>query len=152
MKKRTLIVFLVMAVISALCFTACGKEEMTLEKYVKDNPDIQESIDSAMNDSNVVVAITGNDISYTFDLSKMDGYTEELAKSDEIVKALDEALGAAGGTFGGIAKSLEEQTKITGITTTVTYTWGDEQLVTKTFSSADADADAGADAEAADEG
>ena len=70
MKKRTLIVFLVMAVISALCFTACGKEEMTLEKYVKDNPDIQESIDSAMNDSNVVVEITGNDISYTFDLSK----------------------------------------------------------------------------------
>lgn len=40
MKKRTLIVFLVMAVISALCFTACSKEEMTLEKYVKDNPDI----------------------------------------------------------------------------------------------------------------
>jgi len=146
MKKRTLIVFLVMAVISALCFTACGgKETMTLEKYVKDNPDIQESIDSAMNDSNVVVEIKGNDISYTFDLSKMDGYTEELAKSDAIVKALDEALGAAGGTFGGIAKSIEEQTKITGITTTVTYTWGDEPLVTKTFSSADADAGAEAD-------
>jgi len=152
MKKRTLIVFLVMAVISALCFTACGgKETMTLEKYVKDNPDIQESIDSAMTDSNVLVEITGNDISYTFDLSKMDGYTEELAKSDAIVKALDEALGAAGGTFGGIAKSIEEQTKISGITTTVTYTWGDEQLVTKTFSSADAAADTGTEAEA-DEG
>lgn len=152
MKKRTLIVFLVMAVISALCFTACGgKETMTLEKYVKDNPDIQKSIDSAMTDSNVVVEIKENDISYTFDLSKMDGYTEELAKSDAIIKALDEALGAAGGTFGGIAKSIEEQTKITGITTTVNYTWGDEQLVTKTFSSADADADAGAEAEA-DEG
>jgi len=152
MKKRTLIVLLVMAVISALCFTACGgKETMTLEKYVKDNPDIQESIDSAMNDSNVVVEIKENDISYTFDLSKMDGYTEELAKSEEIVKALDEALGAAGSTFGGIAKTLEEKTEITGITTTVNYTWGDEQLVTKTFSSADADADADAGAEA-DEG
>ena len=72
MKKRTLIVLMIMAVISALCFTACGSK--TLEKYVKDNPDVQESIDSAMSDSNVAVEIKENDISYTFDLSKMDGY------------------------------------------------------------------------------
>lgn len=139
MKKRTLIVLMIMAVITAFCFTACGsKEPMTLEKYVKDNPDVQESIDSAMNDSNVLVEIKENDISYTFDLSKMEGYTEELAKSDEIVSALEQALGAAGTTFGGICKSLEESTEITGITTTVNYTWADEVLVTKTFTSADA--------------
>ena len=139
MKKRTLIVFLILAVITAFCFTACGsKEPMTLEKYVQDNPDVQESIDSAMNDSNVVVEIKENDIGYKFDLSKMDGYTEELAKSDEIKTALENALGAAGATFGGICKSVEESTKISGITTTVNYTWGDEVLVTKTFTSADA--------------
>ena len=138
MKKRTLIVLMIMAVITAFCFTACSKEPMTLEKYVKDNPDVQESIDSAMNDSNVLVEIKENDISYTFDLSKMEGYTEELAKSDEIVSALEQALGAAGATFGGICKSLEESTEITGITTTVNYTWADEVLVTKTFTSADA--------------
>ena len=142
MKKRTLIVLLIMAVITALCFTGCGKKEpMTLEKYVKDNPDVQESIDSAMNDSNELVEIKENDISYTFDLSKMEGYTEELAKSDEIISALDQALGAAGNTFGGICKSLEESTEITGITTTVNYTWADEVLVTKTFTSADAASD-----------
>ena len=90
MKKRTLIVFLILAVITAFCFTACGsKETMTLEKYVQDNPDVQESIDSAMNDSNVAVEIKENDICYNFDLSKMDGYTEELAKSDEIKNAVD---------------------------------------------------------------
>ena len=146
MKKRTLIVLMIMAVITALCFTACGsKETMTLEKYVQDNPDVQESIDSAMADSNVAVVIKENDISYNFDLSKMDGYTEELAKSDAIISALDDALAAAGGTFGGICKSLEESTEITGITTTVNYTWEDEVLVTKTFTSADADAGADAD-------
>ena len=139
MKKRTLIVLMIMAVITALCFTACGgKETMTLEKYVQDNPDVQQSIDSAMTDSNVLVEIKENDISYTFDLSKMEGYSEELAKSEEINSALDQALGAAGSTFGGICKSLEESTEITGITTTVNYTWVDEVLVTKTFTSADA--------------
>ena len=139
MKKRTLIVLMIMAVITALCFTACGsKETMTLEKYVQDNPDVQESIDSAMADSNVAVVIKENDISYNFDLSKMDGYTEELAKSDAIISALDDALAAAGGTFGGICKSLEESTEISGITTTVNYSWEDEVLVTKTFTSADA--------------
>ena len=140
MKKRTLVVLLIMAVITALCFTACGsKETMTLEKYVQDNPDVQESIDSAMSDSNVAVVIKENDISYNFDLSKMDGYTEELAKSDAIISALDDALAAAGGTFGGICKSLEESTEISGITTTVNYSWEDEVLVTKTFTSADAE-------------
>lgn len=140
MKKRTLIVLMIMAVITALCFTACGsKETMTLEKYVQDNPDVQESIDSAMSDSNVAVVIKENDISYNFDLSKMDGYTEELAKSDAIISALDDALTAAGGTFGGICKSLEESTEISGITTTVNYSWEDEVLVTKTFTSADAE-------------
>lgn len=140
MKKRTLIVLMIMAVITALCFTACGsKETMTLEKYVQDNPDVQESIDSAMTDSNVAVVIKENDISYNFDLSKMDGYTEELAKSDAIISALDDALAAAGGTFGGICKSLEESTEISGITTTVNYSWEDEVLVTKTFTSADAE-------------
>ena len=140
MKKRTLIVLMIIAVISALCFTACGsKETMTLEKYVQDNPDVQESIDSAMADSNVAVVIKENDISYNFDLSKMDGYTEELAKSDAIISALDDALAAAGGTFGGICKSLEESTEISGITTTVNYSWEDEVLVTKTFTSADAE-------------
>ena len=131
---------MIMAVITALCFTACGsKETMTLEKYVQDNPDVQESIDSAMSDSNVAVVIKENDISYNFDLSKMDGYTEELAKSDAIISALDDALTAAGGTFGGICKSLEESTEISGITTTVNYSWEDEVLVTKTFTSADAE-------------
>ena len=127
--------------------TACGgsgaaeEEPMTLEKYVQGDSSVEEAIDSAMNDSNVLVEIKGNDIGYSFDLSTMEGYTEELAKSDEIKAALQSALDAAGGTFGGIAKSIEDASGIAGITTTVNYTWGDEVLVTKTFTSADAPAD-----------
>ena len=128
-----------MALITALCFTACGsKEEMTLEKFCADNPEVQESIDQAMADSNVLVEIKENAIIYTFDLSKMDGYTEEIAKSDVVKENLTTALDAAAGTFGNISKSVEESTEIQGISTVVNYNWIDENIVTRTFTSADA--------------
>ena len=140
MKKRlSFILLMVLAIAIVMCFNACGKDEpMTLEKYVQDNSDVEESIDNAMAESNVLVEIKENTIIYTFDLSKMEDYTEELAKNDAIKEALTKALDAAGATFGGIAKSIEESTEIQGISTVVNYTWGDEVLVTKTFTSADA--------------
>ena len=69
----------------------------------------------------------------------VDAMTTELAKSDEITKALEDALGQASSTFGNISKSIEETTEIQGVNTVVNYTWGDEVLVTKTFTSADAE-------------
>ena len=142
MKKKTLLLFLIATVISAMFFTACGQAEpLTLEKYCQEHPDVQANIDEAMTGTNVVVEIRENEILYNFDLSKMDGYTEELVRSDNIISALEEALSAAGPTFGGIAKSIEESTEISGISTTVNYQWGDEVLVTKTFTSADADSE-----------
>ena len=139
MKKRKLIVLMIMAIITVLCFTACSSTEaVTLEKYCQDNPDVQESIDEAIGESNVNVEIKGNEIVYTLDLSTVDGYTEELVKSDDVVAAIEDALGAASETFGNIAKTIEETTEITGIQTTVNYCWGDEVIVTKTFTSADA--------------
>ena len=67
MKKKTLLLFLIAAVISAMFFTACGKEEpLTLEKYCQEHPDVQANIDEAMEGTNVVVEIKGNEILYNF--------------------------------------------------------------------------------------
>ena len=77
--------------------------------------------------------------------------TEEAAKGDSVKSALDNALVAAAGTFGNISKNIEESTKIEGVTTTVNYTWGDEVLVTRSFTSADAVEATEPPAEAADE-
>jgi hypothetical protein len=154
MKKRTFVVLMIMVLITALCFTACGKKggkAETLESYCKDNPEVQDQIDQAMADSNVKVEIKDNDIVYTFDLSTMEGFTEEAAKGDSVKSALDNALVAAAGTFGNISKNIEESTKIEGVTTTVNYTWGDEVLVTRSFTSADAVEATEPPAEAADE-
>ena len=144
MKKKVLLVLLAMLVGMTMIMTACGggggtaDEPMTLEKYVAGDPEVEQSIEQAMTDSNVLVEIKENAIVYTFDLSTMEGYTEELAKSAEIQAALQSALDSAGATFGGIAKSIEEASQIEGITCVVNYTWGDEVVVTKTFTSADA--------------
>lgn len=144
MKKKILLVLLAMLVGMTMIMTACGgggaadEEPMTLEKYVAGDPEVEKSIEQAMTDSNVLVEIKENAIIYTFDLSTMEGYTEELVHTEEIQAALSSALDAAGGTFGGIAKSIEEASGLTGITTVVNYTWGDEVVVTKTFTSADA--------------
>ena len=106
---------LILAVFSTMVLTACGGSK-SLEQYVADNPEMQESIDSAKEGSNVEIKIEGNEITYIFDLSKMDGLVPEIA----------------------LSKQLEEQTKVKGITTTVNYTWEDEVLITKSFTSADA--------------
>lgn len=148
MKKKVLFVLLAMLVGMTMIMTACGgsggaaeEEPMTLEKYVQGDAEVEQAIENAMNDSSVLVEIKENSIIYTFDLSTMEGYTEEIAKTDEVKAALQSALDSAGGTFGGIAKSIEDASGLTGITTVVNYTWGDELVVTKTFTSADAPAE-----------
>lgn len=148
MKKKVLLILLAMLVGMTMIMTACGgsggaaeEEPMTLEKYVQGDAQVEQSIESAMNDSNVLVEIKENSIIYTFDLSTMDGYTEEIAKTEEVKAALQSALDSAGATFGGIAKSIEDASGLTGITTVVNYTWGDELVVTKTYTSADAPAE-----------
>ena len=141
MKKKAFILMLILAVFSTMVLTACGGSK-SLEQYVADNPEMQESIDSAKEGSNVEIKIEGNEITYIFDLSKMDGYSEDIVKDEEVISSLETSLISSGPTFGGISKQLEEQTKVKGITTTVNYTWEDEVLITKSFTSADAVEDA----------
>lgn len=139
MKKKLLIsLLLILTVISAMVFSSCSKT-VTLESYVGDHPEVQQSIDDAMGSSDVVVEIKDNEIIYSYDLSKMEGYTEELVKNEQIITALTDALAAAGSTFGNISKTIEDTTEIKGIQTTVNYTWADEVIVTQTFTAADAE-------------
>ena len=75
---------LILAVFSTMVLTACGGSK-SLEQYVADNPEMQKSIDSAKEGSNVEIKIEGNEITYIFDLSKMDGYSEDIVKDEEVI-------------------------------------------------------------------
>ena len=151
-RKSIFFILMVMLLSSVLMMTACGKSggsgsgggetetsgPMTLEQYAKENPDVQKSIDEATADSEVEVSIKGNDVIYSFELSNMKGYTADVANDPSVKESLQAALDGAGSTFGGIAKTLEEATEISGIKVTVNYTYNGEMMATRTYDPSDA--------------
>ena len=155
MKKKSLIVILLALVLTASLFaTACGKKNSgssdkpkTLEEYAVKNPDVQKSIEQATSKSDVVVDIKDNNVIYSYELSKMEDYTEDVAKDPSVVENLQKTLDNAGATFGGIAKTLEDTTGISGIHVVVYYTYEGETVVTQTFDASDASAQSNASEE-----
>ena len=149
MRKKCLTALLLMlALCAAISMSACKKGDsgpQTLEDFAKNNEDIQKSIDSAATDSNVAVEIKGNEIIYTFDLANMEEYTEELVHNEQVVENLKNALDQSASTFEGIAASVQEATGIDGISTTVKYVYGDEEIASQTFEPSKSDADKGGD-------
>ncbi len=143
MKKRSLIIFMIMTVIAAMCFTACGKKQTTLESYLNDHPDIQASIDEQLGSDelkNIKVEFSGNDMIYTYDLAGVESITEEQAKSDEVKQKLQEGLDAQADNFKTTANSVlaavnEDGAGIESINMVVNYVYGDEVVATGTFSS-----------------
>ena len=163
MKKKSLLVLLFAFVLSvAMLMTACGggqKEsakpddnagkqeqqteekttELTLEEYVKTDSSVAEAVEKAAEESGVVVEFHGNELLYLFDLSKMEGYTEDLVRNENVIAALENGLEDGKQTFGGISADIEKQTGIKGIMTVVQYNWEDDVLVSRTFTAADAE-------------
>ena len=156
MKKRTFIVLMIMAVVAAMCFTACGKKApTTLESYVNDHPEVKEEIDEKLGTDElkgVTIDFSGNEMTYTYDISGMDNITEELAKSDTLKESLDAGLEQQSGTFTQLASTLKNSVKEDGVEletvkVTVVYTYEDYQITSRTFEADDSAASAGEDAE-----
>ena len=156
MKKRTFIVLMIMAVVAAMCFTACGKKApTTLESYVNDHPEVKEEIDEKLGTDElkgVTIDFSGNEMTYTYDISGMDNITEELAKSDTLKESLDAGLDQQSSTFVQLASTLKNSVKEDGVEletvkVTVVYTYEDYQITSRTFEADDSAASAGEDAE-----
>ena len=134
--KKILTAVMAIVMMSALFLTACGSKTTTLESYVNDNSDVREQLDKALGsaeDQGVKVDIQGNDIIYTFALASLDGITEEIAKSDEIKSAFEEAMDGQADAFKSVASQMVEATGIEGIRVIVNYTYEDEVVATGTF-------------------
>ena len=145
MKKRSLIVMLVVAVLAAMCLTACGqKEPPTLESYLNDHPDQKTQIDEQLGASEelkgVTVEFSGNDMIYTCDMAIRGGITEEDAKSAEVKEMLDTGLATQADAFKGTANSVLDEVRKDGaeieqIRIIVNYNYGDYQITSATFES-----------------
>ena len=138
MKRKGLIALLISLVMMLSVFTtACGGPK-TIEEYVKNDKDAQEQLDKVAESQGLAVDITGNDVVYTYDISSIDGVTEEIGTSDLMKDQLASALDNVSDQFVGLCKQLEEESKITGVQIIINYTYGDNVLVTKTFNSSGA--------------
>ena len=111
----------------------------TLEEYFNENEDTLASMRGYDESSGIEISCKGNDFIYLYDFSKMEdsNLTEEDMKNEVVVDSLKESLEDGGYTFGNVAQSLEKLTGISGINVVVTYTWGDEVIFSKSFTSAD---------------
>ena len=138
MKRKGLIALLISLVMMLSVFTtACGGPK-TIEEYVKNDKDAQEQLDKVAESQGLAVDIIGNDVVYTYDISSIDGVTEEIGTSDLMKDQLASALDNVSDQFVGLCKQLEEESKITGVQIIINYTYGDTVLVTKTFNSSGA--------------
>ena len=120
MKKKGLIALLISLVMMLSVFTtACGGPK-TIEEYVKNDKEAQEQLDKVAENQGLAVEITGNDVIYTYDISSIDGVTEEVGTSDLMKDQLASALDGVSDQFVGLCKQLEEESKITGVQIIIT--------------------------------
>lgn len=147
MKKRSFIVFMMIAVLAAMCFTACGKKAApTLESYINDHPEVKTEVDEQLGTDamkGVKVEFSGNDMIYTFDLANMDNITEEVAKAESTKAALDQGLEQQTETFVNVANTILDTVKKDGaeietVRVVVNYTYGDEAITSRTYEAGEA--------------
>lgn len=104
----------------------------TLEGFLQKNPTTMEQVKNS-GDEHMTVDVKENTIIYVYDLSTMDGVTEEAALSNDMKEKLDSALDQYSSTFSGLCDTLESATDIHGIKILVKYTYGSEVISEKEF-------------------
>lgn len=135
-KNRVFVIVLSMILMSSFIFASCASKPDNLESFLKSNDEVKTDIDAAAESAGMTVEVKGNDVIYTYDLSNIEGVTEDMLKDEAMINTLQTSLDSMEDTFVETCKKLEEETGFTGIKMIVNFTYGDEVLVTQTFTSA----------------
>ena len=135
MKKKgifalVITLIMMMSVIGAGCGS---KAPETIEDYMKSDQEAMDQVEETANASGLDVSVSGNVITYTYDLTTIEDVDEETLRSDIMKEQLGTALDASADNFVGLCKQLEEESKIEGVQMVINYTIGDEVIVTRTF-------------------
>ena len=133
--RKAHIALICMVIMLCASLTSCVSKPTTVEELINSNKDISEQIASSSESSGMTVEIKGNEIIYTYDLSGIEGATEENLKEEAMLKILQTTLDGQSEAFANVCKQVEAESEISGVTATVNYTYNGEVLATKTFSS-----------------
>lgn len=118
MKGLPLALLASLFMISSLMLMGCSiNEPETLEDYVKNNEQIQKSIDEMTSSSSMTVEISGNNLTYTYTYEQ----TFDEAKIKKIRPQFEEKANELSSTFENIGTTLEEETGIEDVTVKIIY-------------------------------
>ena len=133
--RKRYIALLGMLILLCLAFTSCVSKPTTVEELINSNEEIAEQLATSSGSSNMTLEIKGNEIIYSYDLSGIEGATEENIKDEAMIKILQTTLADQSSAYAAVCKNIEKSSEISGVTATVNYTYKGEVLATKTFSS-----------------
>ncbi len=129
-KILSLVMSLVLMLTTAFCLSACGGGTKTLESYINDNPSVKKQIEGASQSDSTMemsIDIKENDLIYTYKYKQV--FEADVVK--QMNKQFETYASNFETTFSNIAKSLEEKTKISGITVYIVYQNGDGSEIFK---------------------
>ena len=129
-KILSLVMSLVLMLTTAFCLSACGGGTKTLESYINDNPSVKKQIEGASQSDSTMemsIDIKENDLIYTYKYKQV--FEADVVK--QMNKQFETYASNFETTFSNIAKSLEEETKISGITVYIVYQNGEGSEIFK---------------------
>lgn len=140
LKKNKLLLMMVVVLSMAMALCACGSsseettESATLEQYVAENPEFMDTINEYVKGEEALnVYVKENDITYEYDFSKMEGFSEALLADDVLAEKLEEELEAQKDTFISICETMETEADIENVNVIVKYCYGDTEIMSRTF-------------------
>ena len=151
-RKKLSAIILCFVLMASMMLSACSSGPKTLEEYINSNEESLKEINDTADAAGLSVSFSENDVIYSYDLATVEDVNEEVMKSDIMKKSLEEALDNSGETFVDLCKELEEESTIEGVRIIINYNYGDETIVSRTFTSAGAEqADAAAEEEGSEQ-
>ena len=137
MNKKTVIALVIaLAMMLGISLSSCAKQPDTLESFLNSNQSVMEEIQSTADSAQMDVKVSGNTVTLTYDLANVAGATEETVKDPVMIETLETSLDGMSSTLVESCKELESRSGISGIQMEVNFTFGDEVLVSKTYTSA----------------
>ena len=108
--KKATTVFISVLTVTAMLLAGCSKDSApkTVESIVNSNEDVATTIKGAADESGVKVDIKDNTITYTYDISSVDGITEEMIGDENFVKSLETSIAGQKTSLANICTSIEE--------------------------------------------
>ena len=136
MNKKIITAAISFILVFAMLLSACSKKEPdTLESLMKSDSEVLGSIQQEAESNGVKLSISGNEITYEYDISNQNDVDEKMLENEEYIKKYNTALDAGAGIFEDYVKQTEETSGIEGLSMVVKYTYKGKEIASRVFTS-----------------